>query len=99
MKHSLGTAQPMPIGAIVAMLALLISAGSAPMIFDRGGSTRAAIITSMKAVAMHPRAMALWAALIVTLTMFGFATWMAGMIIVLPLIGHATGRAHKDLVA
>jgi uncharacterized membrane protein len=91
MKHSIGTAQPIPIGAILAMLA-------APMIFDRGGSTRAALITSMKAVAMRPLAMALWAALIVTLTMFGVATLMAGMIIVLPLIGHAAWRAHKDLV-
>ena len=85
-------------GAILAVLAFLISAVSAPMIFDQGGSTRVAIMTSMKAVAMNPLPMALWAALIVALTMFGFATLMAGMIIVLPLIGHATWHAYKDLV-
>lgn len=85
-------------GAIFAVLAFLISAVSAPMIFDRGGSARAAIMTSVKAVAINPLAMALWAVLIVVLTAFGFATLMAGLVIVLPLIGHATWHAYKDLV-
>jgi len=85
-------------GAIFAVLAFFISAVSAPMIFDRGGSTRAAIMTSVKAIVINPFAMALWAALIVVLTLFGFATLMAGLIIVMPLIGHATWHAYKDLV-
>ncbi len=85
-------------GALFAALAFLISAVSAPMIFDRGGSTRAAIMTSVRAVATNPFAMALWAVLIVALTIIGFATLMAGLILVLPLIGHATWHAYKDLV-
>ncbi len=85
-------------GAIFAVLAFMISAVSAPMIFDRGTSTWAAIMTSVKAVATNPHTMALWAALIVALTIFGFATLMAGLVIVLPLIGHATWHAYKDLV-
>jgi uncharacterized membrane protein len=86
-------------GAILAVLAFMASAVSAPMIFDRGGSTWAAILTSIKAVALNLIPMALWAALIAALTLFGFATFMAGLIIVLPLIGHATWHAYKDLVA
>jgi len=85
-------------GAVFAVLAFAISAVSAPMIFDRGGSTWAAILTSIKAVAINPLPMALWAALIAVLTLFGFATLMAGLIIALPLIGHATWHAYKDLV-
>ena len=85
-------------GAIFAVLAFMISAVSAPMIFDRGTSTWAAIMTSVKAVATNPHTMALWATLIVALTIFGFATLMAGLVIVLPLIGHATWHAYKDLV-
>jgi len=85
-------------GAILAVLAFIISAISAPMIFDRGGSTNAAILTSIKAVAINPLPMALWATLIAGLTLLGFATFMAGLVIVLPLIGHATWHAYKDLV-
>lgn len=85
-------------GAILAVLAFIVSAVSAPMIFDRGGSTSAAILTSIKAVVINPLPMALWAALIAALTIFGFATLMAGLVIVLPLIGHATWHAYKDLV-
>ncbi len=85
-------------GAIFAALAFMISAVSAPMIFDRGGSTWAAIQTSVKAVIMNPLPMALWATLIAALTIFGFATLMAGLVIILPLIGHATWHAYKDLV-
>jgi uncharacterized membrane protein len=85
-------------GAILAVLAFIISAISAPMIFDRGCSTSAAILTSIKAVAINPLPMALWAALIAALTLFGFATFMVGLVIVLPWIGHATWHAYKDLV-
>ena len=86
-------------GAILAALAFVISAVSAPMLFDRGGSTRHAIMISIKAVARNPLAMAIWAAIIVLLTAIGFATFMAGLIVTLPLIGHATWHAYKDLVS
>lgn len=86
-------------GGILAALAFVISAASAPMIFDRGGSTRHAIMTSIRAVARNPLAMVIWAALIASLTVFGFATFMAGLVITLPLIGHATWHAYRDLIA
>jgi uncharacterized membrane protein len=40
-----------------------------------------------------------WSALIVGITAFGFATLLVGMIIVAPLLGHATWHAYRDLVA
>lgn len=86
-------------GAILAVIAFAIAAVSAPMLFDRGGSTRHAINISVKAVARNPLAMAVWAALIVVLTAIGFATFMAGLIVTLPLIGHATWHAYRDLVS
>ncbi len=69
------------------------------MLFDRGGSTRHAIMISIKAVLRNPLAMAIWAAIIVVLTAIGFATFMAGLIVTLPLVGHATWHAYKDLVS
>ncbi len=85
-------------GAVLAVLAFTISAISAPMIFDRGGSTARAIMTSVKVVAKNPLPMALWAALIAGLTLLGFATFMAGLVITLPLIGHATWHAYRDVL-
>ena len=85
-------------GAILAVIAFTVSAISAPMIFDRGGKTAHAIMTSVKVVARNPLSMTLWAALIAALTLLGFATFMAGLVITLPLIGHATWHAYRDVL-
>ena len=42
--------------------------------------------------------MALWAAFIMGAIAFSFATAMLGFIVTVPLIGHATWHAYKDLV-
>ena len=76
----------------------MLSAVSAPMIFDRAVDTNTAILTSFKAVAGNPAAMAVWAALIAALTTIGFATFLFGLAIVLPLLGHATWHAYRDLI-
>lgn len=85
-------------GAVLAVIAFVVSVVAAPMLFDRGGSTVHAIQTSIKATAANPLAMMFWAALIAALTLIGFATLMAGLVITLPLIGHATWHAYQDLV-
>lgn len=85
-------------GAIFALLAFTLSAVSAPMIFDRAVDTNTAILTSLKAVASNPAAMAVWAALIAALTAIGFASFLLGLAIILPLLGHATWHAYRDLL-
>jgi uncharacterized membrane protein len=85
-------------GAFLAAVAFILSAVSAPLIFDRGVDTRTAISTSIRVVRANPVAMALWAALIAALTVIGFVTFLVGLVIVLPLLGHATWHAYRDLV-
>jgi uncharacterized membrane protein len=85
-------------GAIFAVVAFLLSAVAAPMIFDGRADTRTAIAMSIKTVLANPGPMALWAAIIAGLTAIGFATFMIGLVIVLPLLGHATWHAYRDLV-
>ncbi len=85
-------------GAVFAMVALIVSAVSAPMIFDRADETRTAILTSIKAVGTNPSAMIVWAALIAGLAAIGFATLLFGLAIILPVLGHATWHAYRDLV-
>jgi uncharacterized membrane protein len=88
----------MATGAVFALLAFVLSAVSAPMIFDREVRTGYAISTSLKAVGANPLAMTLWATLIAALTAVGFATLLFGLALVLPLLGHATWHAYHDLV-
>jgi uncharacterized membrane protein len=44
-------------------------------------------------------AMLVWAVFIVGLTVLGFVTVLAGMVIVAPLLGYATWHAYRDLIA
>jgi uncharacterized membrane protein len=42
--------------------------------------------------------MIVWSALIAILTVIGYAPLLAGLVIVAPLLGHATWHAYRDLV-
>jgi uncharacterized membrane protein len=42
--------------------------------------------------------MALWATLILTLTLLGMATFMLGLVVVVPWLAHASWHAYRDLV-
>ena len=86
------------IGACFATFAFLISAVSLPMMMGERADFLPAILTSIFAVTRNPRAMALWGIIIVVVTAVGMMTAMIGLIITLPLIGHATWHAYRALV-
>jgi len=86
------------IGGALAALVFALSVVSVPMLMDRDVDIVTAMMTSTRAVATNLSAMAIWAALIVALIAVGFATMMVGMVILLPLLGHATWHAYKDLI-
>jgi uncharacterized membrane protein len=86
-------------GAVLAVIAFLISAVSAPLIFASGVDASTGIMTSLRAAAANPLAMALWAAIIAVLVAFAFATLLIGAIVILPWLGHATWHAARDLVS
>jgi uncharacterized membrane protein len=54
--------------------------------------------TSVMAVAMNPKPMALWAGLIAGFMALGLMSLLVGLVIVFPLIGHATWHAFRDVV-
>ncbi len=75
-----------------------ISVVSVPMILDQDCEAGAAIRASLKVVGRDLPAMLVWAALILALVAAGFATALAGMVVVFPLLGHATWHAYRELV-
>lgn len=86
------------IGGAIAGLIFALSVVSVPMLMDREADIATAMMSSARAVGMNLGAMAVWGALIVALVGIGFATMMIGMIVLLPLLGHATWHAYKELV-
>jgi uncharacterized membrane protein len=85
-------------GGVLAVLVFVCSVVSVPAIIDRPLSAAAAIRLSWTVCCRNPAAMVVWSALIVTLTAIGFATFLLGLIVIYPWLGHATWYAYRDLV-
>ena len=86
------------VGGILACIVFTRSVVSVPLLIDRQTDAGTAVKTSLQVTLSDLPAMVVWAALIVTLVSFGFATFLTGMIVVFPLLGHATWHAYRDLV-
>jgi uncharacterized membrane protein len=74
------------------------SAIALPLLLDRRVSVLQAVVTSWEVVLRNAGALALWAALIMGLTLLGLLTALLGLIVVMPLLGHASWHAYRDLV-
>jgi uncharacterized membrane protein len=70
-----------------------------PLLMDRKDvSVRRAMMTSVRAVATNPVLSSLWAGIVMVLTLVGFGSVMFLLIVVLPVLGHASWHAYRDLV-
>ena len=85
-------------GAMFAFVAFAVSLISIPLIMDRGLDAKTAVFTSAAALARNPMAMMVWSGLITGLAMLGLVTFFLGLLVVGPLLGHATWHAYRDLV-
>jgi uncharacterized membrane protein len=92
---AIGTA----VGAVFAVIVFAATALSVPMLMDRHVDVVSAIAASVRSVTHNPKPMLLWAWLIALLIAFGFATLFVGLIVVFPVIGHATWHAYRSLSA
>jgi uncharacterized membrane protein len=86
------------LGSVLAAPMFASSVLAIPMLLDRPQGVRTAVATSVGATLANPLAMALWATLIVSLTLIGMATFMVGLVVVVPWLAHASWHAYRDLV-
>lgn len=86
------------VGFIFAWCAFAISVVTIPMLIDRKVDGFTAIRHSVKSVLSNMPALMLWAFLIVVFIGLGLVTFYIGLLIALPLIGHATWHAYRALV-
>ena len=85
-------------GGLLAAPIFASSVIAMPLLLDRRVDVLQAVLTSWQAVLTNPAPLALWAALIMLLTIFGLATLLLGLVVMLPLLGHASWHAYRDLV-
>jgi uncharacterized membrane protein len=86
------------VGGLIAVFTYCISAVTVPMLMDQQVDVMTAMRTSVEAVRKNWQAMTLWAALIVMFVGIGILTYYLGLLVTMPLIGHATWHAYRDLV-
>jgi uncharacterized membrane protein len=86
------------VGFLFAAVVLVISAFSFPMLLDRDVSVRTAVRTSLSVARKNPGVMAVWGFTIAALLILGALPLLAGLIIVVPLLGHATWRLYRRAV-
>jgi len=86
------------IGAFFTLITFCISAFSLPMIMHRDVDTITAVITSVNAVLRNKAAMLTWVILIGFMLLLGLATGFLGLVIFLPLIGHASWHAYLQTI-
>jgi uncharacterized membrane protein len=87
------------IGAVFATIVFVLTAISIPWLLDRNGDIYTAMATSLIAVGRNILPMMLWAILIVAFVTLGFATLLFGLIVIFPVLGHATWHAYRDLTS
>ena len=86
------------VGAVFAVVTFCISAFSLPMIMDRKTDLVTAIVTSINAVLRNRKVMLLWATIILAWMLFAVVTGLLALIIVFPVLGHATWHAYRETV-
>jgi uncharacterized membrane protein len=86
------------VGFVFAVLALIVSAVSFPLLLDRDVGAAVALVTSVRAVAMNPLVMAAWGLIVAALLFIGSLPLFLGLAVVIPVLGHATWHLYRRLV-
>jgi uncharacterized membrane protein len=87
----------MGVGFVFAVAVLAISVVSFPLLLDREVGLGAAIATSVRAVAANPGPMALWGIIVSAGLVLGSIPLLVGLIVVMPVLGHATWHLYRKV--
>lgn len=86
------------LGSLLAAPIFASSVVAMPLLLDRQVTLAQAVLCSWSVVVQNPVAMALWAGCIVLLTLLGLASLMLGLVLVMPMLGHASWHAYREMV-
>ncbi|ABD71471.1 integral membrane protein [Rhodoferax ferrireducens T118] len=86
------------VGGAFAALVFSTAVVSIPMILDRDTDAITAAINSMRVVFANPGVMLLWGLLITTLVVVSLLPWALGLVVIGPLLGHASWHAYRGAI-
>jgi uncharacterized membrane protein len=86
-------------GFLFAVAVLAISVVSFPLLLDRDVGVAAAVQTSLRAVRANPGPMALWGLIVAGGLVLGSLPAFLGLVVVMPVLGHATWHLYRKVVA
>jgi uncharacterized membrane protein len=86
------------VGFLFAALVFVISVVSFPLLLDSNAGVGTAIGMSLRAVAENPLPMTLWALTIVAGLVLGSLPFFVGLVVVLPVLGHASWHLYRAVV-
>jgi uncharacterized membrane protein len=86
------------VGFFFALIAMTISIVSFPLLLDRDVGLDTAILTSVRAVMANPVPMMVWGMIVTAGLVLGTLPFFVGLIVVLPVLGHATWHLYRAMV-
>lgn len=86
------------VGLLFAILAFSISVVAFPHIIDRRVDVATAVRTSIAAIEHNPRVMMIWGLMVTGLLVLGCLPMLVGLVVVMPVLGHATWHLYRKLV-
>jgi uncharacterized membrane protein len=86
------------LGAVLSLVLFSLTVVSFPLMLDRDIDFVTAMITSVRAVVASPGPMIGWAAVVVILMIVACVPAFLGLLIVLPVLGHATWHLYRRIV-
>lgn len=85
----------MAVGFGFAVAVLAISVVSFPLLLDRNVGVVTAILTSVKVARANPVPIAAWGLVVAGLLALGSIPFLLGLVLVMPLLGHATWHLYR----
>ncbi|MBU2993499.1 DUF2189 domain-containing protein [Octadecabacter sp. 1_MG-2023] len=83
------------VGAIVAFLLFSLTVVSLPLVLEKEIDFVSAMLLSLRCVRENIKVMLVWAFIIATLTFLAMIPWFLGLVIILPVLGHATWHIYR----
>ena len=86
------------VGFLFAALVLAMSVVSFPLLLDRNVGLPVAVITSIRVATANPVPISAWGLIVVAALVIGSIPFFLGLIVVLPILGHATWHLYRRTV-
>ncbi|MCR8549027.1 DUF2189 domain-containing protein [Salipiger sp. P9] len=86
------------VGFLFALMALATSVVSFPLVLDRHVGAPLAVATSIRVLRENPRVVLSWGALIAAMMVLAAIPLLLGLIVVLPVLGHASWHFYRRAV-